>query len=225
MDYVANPPYLSKEAACAEPAEYEALLASDPTSTRRQGWTAGGYTYSEAQIERAYERSRNHEEKPGNGENPYETEQEIMAEYLSEPPSPREGEGPSYNRAEPPALSDRSSPAPILFDPKEPAPVKAASGGAQEDKSEEPKEEEKQQKPKVEDDGEKTCRICFDGEDEAELGRLFSPCICKGSVRPAACNPSADRFSGEVRPCRLPQSMEGGERWSLCVYPDWTISD
>lgn len=28
---------------------------------------------------------------------------------------------------------------------------------------------------------EKICRICFDGEDE-ELGRLFSPCLCKGTV-------------------------------------------
>lgn len=29
---------------------------------------------------------------------------------------------------------------------------------------------------------EKTCRICFDGEDE-ELGNLFSPCVCRGTSR------------------------------------------
>lgn len=31
-------------------------------------------------------------------------------------------------------------------------------------------------------DEEKTCRICFEGEDP-ELGRLFTPCRCKGTVR------------------------------------------
>lgn len=28
----------------------------------------------------------------------------------------------------------------------------------------------------------KMCRICFDGPDE-ELGKLFSPCLCRGTVR------------------------------------------
>lgn len=33
-------------------------------------------------------------------------------------------------------------------------------------------------------EGEKLCRICFGGVDEeSELGRLFSPCKCKGSMR------------------------------------------
>ncbi|GAA6061936.1 hypothetical protein JCM10212_001504 [Sporobolomyces blumeae] len=31
-------------------------------------------------------------------------------------------------------------------------------------------------------DNDKTCRICFDGEDE-ELGKLFSPCRCRGTSR------------------------------------------
>lgn len=31
---------------------------------------------------------------------------------------------------------------------------------------------------------ERQCRICFgDGTDEAELGRLISPCVCRGSMR------------------------------------------
>lgn len=29
---------------------------------------------------------------------------------------------------------------------------------------------------------ERMCRICFDGPDE-ELGKLFSPCLCRGTVR------------------------------------------
>lgn len=36
--------------------------------------------------------------------------------------------------------------------------------------------------PVAEDDGEKLCRFCFDGEDP-ESGRLFSPCLCRGTVR------------------------------------------
>lgn len=30
---------------------------------------------------------------------------------------------------------------------------------------------------------EKRCRICLDGDNESELGRLISPCLCKGSSR------------------------------------------
>lgn len=36
--------------------------------------------------------------------------------------------------------------------------------------------------PEANDDGEKLCRFCFDGEDP-EQGRLFSPCLCRGTVR------------------------------------------
>lgn len=44
---------------------------------------------------------------------------------------------------------------------------------------------------------ERQCRICFGGEeDEDELGRLFSPCVCSGSMRvsqtPIMCYDSAD---------------------------------
>lgn len=36
----------------------------------------------------------------------------------------------------------------------------------------------------TDEDETKLCRICFGGlEEEAELGRLFSPCKCKGSMR------------------------------------------
>lgn len=38
-----------------------------------------------------------------------------------------------------------------------------------------------QNEPRVPQD-ERLCRICFDGEDE-ELGKLFSPCLCRGTVR------------------------------------------
>lgn len=31
---------------------------------------------------------------------------------------------------------------------------------------------------------ERTCRICFDGEEDDETGRLFSPCLCRGTVSP-----------------------------------------
>ena len=30
---------------------------------------------------------------------------------------------------------------------------------------------------------ERTCRICFEGDDDPELGTLFSPCKCRGTVR------------------------------------------
>jgi len=32
-------------------------------------------------------------------------------------------------------------------------------------------------------DDEKICRICFDGTEDEETGKLFSPCKCKGSMR------------------------------------------
>lgn len=55
---------------------------------------------------------------------------------------------------------------------------------------------------------EKMCRICFDGEDE-ELGRLFSPCQCRGTVSRsrALASPAADpkSSSGSLRPRRLPR--------------------
>lgn len=38
-----------------------------------------------------------------------------------------------------------------------------------------------QDEPRVPQD-DRLCRICFDGEDE-ELGKLFSPCLCRGTVR------------------------------------------
>lgn len=42
----------------------------------------------------------------------------------------------------------------------------------------------------VEDEDEdKTCRICFGGEDE-ESGRLFSPCLCRGTVSPSSLSSS-----------------------------------
>lgn len=35
---------------------------------------------------------------------------------------------------------------------------------------------------------EKTCRICFGGSEEVEeLGKLFSPCQCRGTVRASPC--------------------------------------
>lgn len=34
---------------------------------------------------------------------------------------------------------------------------------------------------------ERMCRICFDGPDE-ELGKLFSPCLCRGTVSSAFCS-------------------------------------
>ncbi|KAG9122456.1 hypothetical protein FRC07_001159, partial [Ceratobasidium sp. 392] len=38
--------------------------------------------------------------------------------------------------------------------------------------------------PRVKTPEEKQCRICFGGaEDEPELGRLISPCLCRGSIR------------------------------------------
>jgi E3 ubiquitin-protein ligase DOA10 len=33
----------------------------------------------------------------------------------------------------------------------------------------------------------RSCRICFGGvEDESELGRLISPCLCSGSMKVSA---------------------------------------
>ncbi|KAG8679245.1 hypothetical protein FRC09_019107, partial [Ceratobasidium sp. 395] len=38
--------------------------------------------------------------------------------------------------------------------------------------------------PRVRTPEEKQCRICFGGaEEEPELGRLISPCLCRGSIR------------------------------------------
>lgn len=45
-------------------------------------------------------------------------------------------------------------------------------------------EDTNESKGQLEDDGEKLCRICFMGvEEEEELGRLISPCLCSGSMR------------------------------------------
>lgn len=39
----------------------------------------------------------------------------------------------------------------------------------------------------------RVCRICFAGaDDEEELGRLFSPCVCRGTVRVPPLRPARD---------------------------------
>lgn len=64
-----------------------------------------------------------------------------------------------------------------------------------------PAEPEPEPAPDANPADERMCRICFDGEDE-ELGRLFSPCQCRGTVsraRVGGSTPSvghrADRHS------------------------------
>ncbi|BGP28616.1 hypothetical protein JCM10296v2_000352 [Rhodotorula toruloides] len=44
-------------------------------------------------------------------------------------------------------------------------------------------EEEKQDEETAPPADEKMCRICFAGEDEEESGKLFSPCLCRGTSR------------------------------------------
>jgi hypothetical protein len=54
---------------------------------------------------------------------------------------------------------------------------------------EEESSEKSPQEPNIESNDDNTsedkmCRICFSGvEDESSLGRLISPCLCKGTMR------------------------------------------
>lgn len=60
--------------------------------------------------------------------------------------------------------------------------AEGASGSSGADRAEAPQEAPRAT-PDAAEDQEKVCRICFGGEEEeVELGRLFSPCQCRGTV-------------------------------------------
>lgn len=106
-------------------------------------------------------------------------------------------------------------------------------------------EEEKGDAPPQDD---RMCRICFSGDDEDEMGKLFSPCLCRGTVRrsshsssltsgsltdcchvcrAATSTPSASRAGARRRPTRghstsatnAVTSTDSGGRLSLAPSP------
>jgi hypothetical protein len=82
----------------------------------------------------------------------------------------------------PPAQSS-SSHGPLSEDTRSPfSPIPTSADGA--DRTE--------HKPNMEED-QRQCRICFGGADEEEeLGRLISPCLCAGSMRVSRLLDKAD---------------------------------
>lgn len=61
-------------------------------------------------------------------------------------------------------------------------PAEGASG-SRADKATEAPQEAPRPAPDAAEEQEKVCRICFGGpEEEEELGKLFSPCVCRGTV-------------------------------------------
>ncbi|GJN91456.1 hypothetical protein Rhopal_004479-T1 [Rhodotorula paludigena] len=76
------------------------------------------------------------------------------------------------------------------------------------------------------------CRICFDGEDE-ELGKLFSPCLCRGTSRyvhsvclerwrKAAANPLAFYECGQ---CRYKYQFRRSSLAKAVTNPNLFVSD
>lgn len=78
----------------------------------------------------------------------------------------------------------------------------------------------------------RVCRICFGGaDDEEELGRLFSPCVCRGTVRVPSLRPARDlrriltlltRPSEPTCAHQVPRELaqDGGQPASVLPMPD-----